>query len=223
MHARRPTAQRLGQQIRRAAAPPHRGSATASANASCSSWARATQGSPSNSSLSLLRGVSRCSSAPGRCRIADPQRPDLGVRAQRAHSQRSTVARSHSTSTMVEVSWTRHELSPGELAHRSRRRDLRAAFLRARRPDRQPPHLGQPAPLRARDPAPGGVHPDVAARWASRSRDPRGAGHAARPTASRPARTGRACRPAGAPTSTSASCTCSACATTSPTASAAAA
>src|SRR5215218_6732852 len=41
----------------------------AAANASCSSCARATHGMPSNSSRSLLRGVSRFSSGPGRCSI----------------------------------------------------------------------------------------------------------------------------------------------------------
>ena len=39
------------------------------ANASCSSCARATHGSPSNSRASLLRGVRRVSSAPGLCRM----------------------------------------------------------------------------------------------------------------------------------------------------------
>lgn len=38
-----------------------------SANASCSAWARSTQGIESNRSWSLLRGVSLLSSLPGRC------------------------------------------------------------------------------------------------------------------------------------------------------------
>ena len=42
---------------------------SASANASCSCCARATHGTPSKSSSSLLRGVSRRSSLPGRCSI----------------------------------------------------------------------------------------------------------------------------------------------------------
>ena len=54
-----------------------------SANASCSSCARATHGMPSNSSASLLRGVSRCSSAPGRCSMTTRSAPDLGVHPQR--------------------------------------------------------------------------------------------------------------------------------------------
>src|SRR5215210_6407835 len=48
---------------------------SASANASCSSCARATHGTPSKSSWSLLRGVSRVSSGPGRCSITVRRRP----------------------------------------------------------------------------------------------------------------------------------------------------
>src|SRR5829696_6084299 len=50
-------------------------SRSASANASCSSCARATQGTPSKSSWSLLRGVSRRSSGPGRCSRTVRSRP----------------------------------------------------------------------------------------------------------------------------------------------------
>src|SRR5690606_21084369 len=58
---------------------------SASANASCSSWALPTHGIASNSSLSLLRGVIRFSSAPGRCSRTVRSRPtSLVTRCSRA-------------------------------------------------------------------------------------------------------------------------------------------
>ena len=50
-------------------------SVSAAANASCSSCARATHGTPSKSSWSLFRGVSRRSSGPGRCSSTVRSRP----------------------------------------------------------------------------------------------------------------------------------------------------
>ena len=58
-------------------------SRSAWAKASCSSCARPTHGMPSNSSLSLFRGVSRRSSLPGAVQHHRPQRPDLAVDAVR--------------------------------------------------------------------------------------------------------------------------------------------
>ena len=69
--------ERLGRAARAGRAPRRRASRSVSANWSCSSCARSTHGTPSNSSSSLLRGVSRRSSRPGRCRTTVAQPPDL--------------------------------------------------------------------------------------------------------------------------------------------------
>ena len=52
-----------------------RGRAGRSANASCSCWARLTHSTSSKRNSSLLLGVSRLSSSPGRCRITRLSRP----------------------------------------------------------------------------------------------------------------------------------------------------
>ena len=66
-----------------AAAPRRRATATGRRTRRVPPAPCATQGSPSNSNASLLRGVSRCSSAPGRCRMTTRSAPDLGVHPQR--------------------------------------------------------------------------------------------------------------------------------------------
>src|SRR3954447_11658543 len=78
-------------------------------NASCSSCALDTHGRPSNNSASLLRGVSRCNSAPGRCRMTARSVPT-------SESQPSVTP---STLTMVELMELIHELTPSEMSQRS--------------------------------------------------------------------------------------------------------
>ena len=69
MLARGRHVERLGEQLAQVEHLHAAGRAAPAANASCSSCARSTHGTPSNSSSSLLRGVSRRSSSPGRCSI----------------------------------------------------------------------------------------------------------------------------------------------------------
>ena len=57
---------------------------------------------------------------------------------------------------------TEHELTPASSPSAPGWRFRRCTSTNARA-DRQPPHGGQPAPVRPRHAAPGGVHPDVAA------------------------------------------------------------
>ena len=90
---------------------------SAAAKASCSSWARSTQGSPSKSSWSLLRGRQPPQLGAGPVQHDGPQPPDL-----RAHTGRADAGPAHGRTLAVRraagagpwdhpIAW-RRELSP---------------------------------------------------------------------------------------------------------------
>src|SRR4029079_3685345 len=147
-----------------------------------SACALATQGSPSNSNASLLRGVKRCSSAPGRCRMTTRRAPTSEFTPSAVPDTVSTVSRQAVLLLAYAAPqlWFRYGLPRADSRRDGRPQwcgRLGPALLRTARTDRQPWPLRQSAPLPARVVAARRVHPDVAAARHTTRPDPRGPRH----------------------------------------------